>query len=157
MKDFIAFLDMRRYKNRAHKVSSWKYCSASFPGAQRASFLLSPWALFRGLLQINSCGSTWFKPCRGRRQVPVCSWQCLCAKLRTQVENRLLKSESESRSVVSNSLQPYGLYSPWNSVTGVGNLSLLQGIFPTQRPNPGLLHYRWILYQLSHKWSPLKS
>ena len=33
-------------------------------------------------------------------------------------------------------------------------LSLLQGIFPTQGSNPGLLHCRRILYQLSHKGSP---
>ena len=33
------------------------------------------------------------------------------------------------------------------------SLSLLQGIFPTQRSNPGLPHCRWILYQLSHKGS----
>ena len=38
--------------------------------------------------------------------------------------------------------------------TGVGSLSLLQGIFPTQGSNPGLPHCRWILYQLSHKGSP---
>ena len=38
--------------------------------------------------------------------------------------------------------------------TGVGSLSLLQGIFSTQGLNPGLLHYRWILYQLSHKGNP---
>ena len=38
--------------------------------------------------------------------------------------------------------------------TGVGSLSLLQGIFPTKGSNPGLLHCRWILYQLSHKGSP---
>ena len=31
------------------------------------------------------------------------------------------------------------------------SLSLLQGIFPTQGLNPGLLHCRRILYQLSHK------
>ena len=67
--------------------------------------------------------------------------------------------ESESHSVVSDSLRPHGLYSPWNSPgqnTGVGSLSLLQGIFPTQGLNPSLLHCRWILYQLSHKecvWS----
>ena len=64
---------------------------------------------------------------------------------------------SESASVMSDSLQPYGLYSPWNSLghnTGVGSLSLLQGIFPTQRSNPGLPQCRWILYQLSHKGSP---
>ena len=66
-------------------------------------------------------------------------------------------SESESRSVVSNSLQPHGLYSPWNfpgQNTGVGSLSLLQGIFPTQRSNPDLPHCRWILNQLSYKGSP---
>ena len=61
-------------------------------------------------------------------------------------------SESESRSVVSDSLQPQELYNPWNSPgknTGVGSLSLLQGIFPTQGLKLGLLHCRWILYQLS--------
>ena len=36
---------------------------------------------------------------------------------------------------------------------GVGILSLLQGIFPTQEPNWGLLHHRQILYQLSYKGS----
>ena len=35
--------------------------------------------------------------------------------------------------------------------TGVGSLSLLQGIFPTQELNPGLRHCRWILYQLSYQ------
>ena len=38
--------------------------------------------------------------------------------------------------------------------TGVGSLSLLQGIFPTQGLNPGLWHCRRILYQLSHTGSP---
>ena len=55
---------------------------------------------------------------------------------------------------MSNSLRPQGLYSPWNSPgqnTGVGSLSLPQGIFPTQGSNPGLLHCRQTLYQLSHK------
>ena len=33
-------------------------------------------------------------------------------------------------------------------------LSLLRGIFPTQGSNPGLPHYRQILYQLDHKGSP---
>ena len=36
----------------------------------------------------------------------------------------------------------------------VASCSLLQGIFPTQGSNPGLLHCRRILYQLSHKGSP---
>ena len=58
---------------------------------------------------------------------------------------------------MSDSLRPHGLYSPWNSLgpnTGVGSLSLLKRIFPTQGSNPGLPHYRQILYQLSHKGSP---
>ena len=41
--------------------------------------------------------------------------------------------------------------------TGMVSLSLLQGIFPTQGSNAGLLHCRWILYQLSHKGSPYTS
>ena len=52
---------------------------------------------------------------------------------------------------------PWTIYSPWNSPgqnTGVGSLSLLQGIFPTQGSNPGLPHCSWILYPLSHKGSP---
>ena len=58
---------------------------------------------------------------------------------------------------MSDSLQPHGIYSPWNSPsqnTTVGSLSLLQGIFPTQGSNPGLPHCRQILYQLSPKGSP---
>jgi len=67
-----------------------------------------------------------------------------------------VQSESESPSVVSDSLRLYGLYSPWNSPgqnIGVHSLSLLQGIFPTQGLNPGLPYCRRILYQLSHKRS----
>ena len=59
--------------------------------------------------------------------------------------------------VESDSLQPHGLYSPWNSPgqnTGMGSLSLLQGIFPVQGLNPGLQHCGRILYQLSYKGSP---
>ena len=66
-------------------------------------------------------------------------------------------SESESRSVVSDSLWSHGLYSLWNSPglnTGVGSLSLLQGIFPTQGLNPDLPYCRQIFYQLSHKGNP---
>ena len=65
-----------------------------------------------------------------------------------------MKCVCESRSVVSNSLWPRGLYDPWNSPgqnTGVGSLSLFQGIFWTQGSNPGLPHCRQFLYQLSHR------
>ena len=103
-----------------------------------------------------------------------------------------------SCSVISDSLQPHRLYSPWNSPgqntglsfpspgdlpnlgiepqypslqldslpgepqgkpkkIGVGCLSFFQGIFLTQESNWGLLHCRWILYQLSYEGSPLGS
>ena len=65
--------------------------------------------------------------------------------------------ESDSHSVMSDSLRPHGLYSPWHfpgQDTGVGSLSLLQRLFPTQGLNPGLPLCRRILYQLSHKGSP---
>ena len=75
------------------------------------------------------------------------------------VKRKVLMSDVScvSRSVVSNSLWPHGLYNSWNSPsqnTGAGSLSHLQGIFPTQGSDPGLPHCRWILYQLSPKGSP---
>ena len=48
----------------------------------------------------------------------------------------------------------------WNSLgqnTGGSSLSLLLGIFPTQGSNPGLPHYRQILYQPSYQGSPFLS
>ena len=79
-------------------------------------------------------------------------------------DSGLLECESESvnRSVVSDSLQPHGLYSasllcPWNSpgkATGVGCHFLLQGIFLTQGLSPTFMHWRWILDHLSHLGSP---
>ena len=73
-----------------------------------------------------------------------------------------MKSESESHSGMSDSLRPHGLepanlLCPWDfsgKNTGVGCHSLLQGIFLTQEVNLGLLHYRQILYCLSHRGSP---
>ena len=67
-------------------------------------------------------------------------------------------------SFASDSLEPQRVYysSPGSLVhgdspgknTGVGCHTLLQGIFPTQGLNPGLLYYRSILYHLSHQGSP---
>ena len=70
--------------------------------------------------------------------------------------------ESESLSVLSDSLRLHGLKSarllcPWNfpgQITGVGSHFLLQGNFPTQGMNLGLLNCRRILYHLSHQGSP---
>ena len=79
------------------------------------------------------------------------------AEATTYSITNMIISETESRSVVSNSLRPHGLYSLWNSPgqnTGVGSLSLLWGIFPTQGFNPSLPHCRRILYQLIYQGSP---
>ena len=72
------------------------------------------------------------------------------------------KQKCQSFSCVD-SLRSRGLWSarllrPWASPgksTGVGGPSLLQGIFPTQGANLGLLHCRWIPHCLSHRGSPL--
>lgn len=81
------------------------------------------------------------------------------------LEDRICLCVCVSRSVMSDSLppsslppeEPARLLSPWNSLgknTRVGFHSLLQGIFPTQGLNPGLLHCRQFLYHLSHQGSP---
>ena len=76
------------------------------------------------ILSVKHCGLMWGTRARGGEE-------------RRPGRDPLMKvifchaeSESESRSVVSDSLRPYGLYSPWNSPgqnTGVGSLSVLQG------------------------------
>ena len=92
----------------------------------------------------------------GMQQTPL-RGKCLYVKTEVKVKVAQSCPKSESHSVMSNSLQPYGLYSPWNSPgqnTGTDSLSLLQRIFPTQGSNPGLPRCGWILYQQSHKGSP---
>ena len=96
------------------------------------------------LYQLNHSG--WGKPF-------LINWH-----IRIKTGTHILQSESESHSVVSNSLQPHRLYSPWNfpgQDTGVASVSLLQRIFPTQESNWGLLYCRQILYQLSYQGSPV--
>ena len=58
---------------------------------------------------------------------------CTHKQTHTHIIHRIF--ESESHLVVSDSLRPHGLYSPWDSPgqnTGVSSLSLLQEIFPTR-------------------------
>ena len=67
----------------------------------------------------------------------------------------LLWVKWKSLSHVWLSVTPWTIQSlEFSTPAGVGSLSLLQGIFPTQGLNPGLLHCRQILYQLRHKGSP---
>ena len=95
------------------------------------------------------------------RNVSSIRWACRRSLMNVCRVSQWMKpknKKSESSSVVSDSWWPHRPYSPWNSPgpnTGEGSLSLLQGIFPTQGSNPGLLHCRRILYQLSHQSRPL--
>ena len=54
-----------------------------------------------------------------------------------------------------------GFFTTWSTRetknTGVGSLSFLQQIFPTQEWNQGMLHYRWILFQLNYEGSQFNS
>ena len=61
--------------------------------------------------------------------------------------------------LLTHGLEPAWLLCPWDfpgKSIGVGCHFLLQGIFPTHRSNPGLLHYRQTLYHLSHQGSPCR-
>ena len=87
----------------------------------------------------------------------IIKWNLSYSRFLQYFSKIIILNESESHSIMSTSLWPHGLCSPWNSPgqdSLVGSLSLLQRIFTTQRSNPCFLHYRWILYQLSHKGSP---
>ena len=76
----------------------------------------------------------------------------------------LKKMKSESHSVVSDSLRPHTLYSPWNPPgqnTGVGSLSLLQGIFPTRdrtqvSRTAGRFFTSWATREAQEYWNGLR-
>ena len=73
-------------------------------------------------------------------------WSGLPCPLPGYLPNPGIKPRSPSLRADSLSAEPPG--KPRN--TGVGGISLLQGIFLTQESNWGLLHCRGFLYQLSH-------
>ena len=89
--------------------------------------------------------------CMGIFQARVLEWGA-CPPSR-DLPNLGIESRSPTLQADSFPCEPPG--KPKN--TGVGSLSLLQGIFPTQGSNQGLPHYRQILYQLSHQGSPWAS
>ena len=77
-------------------------------------------------------------------------WSGLPCPPSGDLPNPRIESRSPAFQVDSLSSEPPGK----SKNTGVGSLSLLQGIFPTQESNWGLLNCRRILYQLSHQGSP---
>ena len=91
----------------------------------RAGVLCVAWEALLGLLVL-----AWFTP----SPVPQ---DCLVAPVSLQVDSLPAEPQGKPKNI------------------GVGSLSLLQPIFPTQESNQGLLHCRRILYQLSYEGSPL--
>ena len=112
----------------------------------------------------NKQGASWLRGETATISIVFASLpgRCLVPKPQNNLPARKWQSWLESEKWKSLSFvwlfaTPRTLLSPWNSPgqnTGVGNLSLLQGIFPTHGSNAGLPHCRQILYQLSHKGSP---
>ena len=100
----------------------------------------------------------WGKGCVN--QTAVMFSQCMCIRwlcCTLQIYYRLFVNWSEVKITQSCRTLCDPMDCSWNSPgqnTGVGSLSLLQGIFPTYGSNPGFPHCRWTLYQLSHQGSP---
>jgi len=78
------------------------------------------------------------------------SWSRLPCPPPGDLPNPGIKPRSRTLQVDSLPSEPPG--KPNN--TEVGSRTLLQGNFLTQEMNWGLLHCRWILYQLSYQGSP---
>ena len=84
-----------------------------------------------------------------------------CSRAQMEMFSEIVAFIPAVCSVVSNSLQPHWLQPTRLLVNGdsqgknigVGYHALLQGIFPTQGSNTGLLYWRWILYCLSYQGS----
>ena len=74
--------------------------------------------------------------------------ECIAFPLSRDLPNPGIKPRSPALWTDSLPAEPPG--KPKNQ-GACGNLSLLQQLYPTQRSNPGLLHYRRILYHLSHQ------
>ena len=93
----------------------------------------------------------------GHKKSDTTEWLALSHALCTNVVLLTTHCEVKVPQLHPTLCDPHGLCGSRNSLrqdTGVGSLFPLQGIFPTQGSNPGLLHCRLILYQLSHKGSP---
>ena len=121
------------------------YTVHGFPQARILEWLAAPFSrgssLPRDWTQVSH-NAAWFFP----------RW----ATKEAQIKQNLPCWAVLGCSVVSDSLRPHGLYSPWDSPgknSGVGSHALLQGIFPARGSNPGLLHCRSTLYHLSHQGS----
>ena len=86
----------------------------------------------------------------GDSQARILEWVSMPSS--KDIPNPGIKPRSPALQVDSLPIEPPG--KPQN--TEVGRLSLLQGFFPTQESNQGLLHYKQILNQLSYQGPQIK-
>ena len=77
---------------------------------------------------------------------PLVSWKCIVCLV---TQSRPTLCDPMDCSLPDSSV--YGDSS--GKITGSGCHALLQGLFPIQGSNPGLLHCKWLLYHLSHQGS----
>ena len=153
-----------RWPAPGHGLSATQCCSISGPARLPLPHTTPGTAYPRGAGQRGDRTALDFRAVQAGKQVPLLfpreeklRLAVLFGRpptLASPVYPTFLFSQNESRSIVSDSLRPHGRYSSWNSPgqnTGVGRLSCLQGMFPTQGSNPGFLHCRQILNQLSHR------
>ena len=89
----------------------------------------------------------WHTTVHGNFQARILEWVPFPGDL----PNPGIKPKSPTLQADSLLAEPQGKHKK----TGVGSLSLLQWIFPTQELNQGLLHSRQILYQLSYQGSQI--
>ena len=99
----------------------------------------------------------WRRHCFHGKGHGLNSWAFLVRELRSHRpwESEKVKLLSRVRLCDPMNCKPTRLLGPWNfpgKGTGVDCHFLLQGIFPTQGSNSGLLHCRQSLYHLSHPW-----
>ena len=93
-------------------------------------------------LSVTSDSATPWTEIHGILQASILEWVTFLFRGSSQPRSPALQTDSLSA-------EPQG--EPKS--TGLGSLSLLQQIFPTQESNQGLLNCRWILYQLSYQGS----
>ena len=117
---------------QASHCSGFSYCRARALGA---------WASLAVALRLSCFTRCWIFPDQGLNLCPL-HWQLDSQALDHQGTLKISLKVKIAQSCPSSGQN-----------TGVGSLSLLHRIFPTQGSNPGLLHCRWILYELSYQGS----
>ena len=134
-----------------NRLSRWFWCKGIYKTLRNCGSECTRSPFIRRMMQSD----IWYKKINiSQRKINWRTWRLEGCASSNHEAFSVGQAKVKVTQVMSDSLQPHGLYrgSPGQN-TGVGSLSLLQGIFPIQGSNPGLPHCRWILYQLKHKGS----